>query len=161
MLHELSRPCEPRSLGYDLLCTGLTFRKCVDVCVTFKNDPNNHSFDIEKLERIIFLLAFSGHLMLSISPRETIKKLLVKKLILTKLLVKKLILRKLILKNSIMKKLIVKVKMLPVIGLVQAVQRLEKSSAKHSAQYGRSSLEVNLWPAKVLVQLVQVKHSRW
>ena len=87
--------------------------------------------------------------MLSISPRETIKKLLVKKLILTKLLVKKLIvkkliLRKLILKNSIMKKLIVKVKMLPVIGLVQAVQRLEKSSAKHSAQYGRSSLEVNL-----------------
>ena len=77
--------------------------------------------------------------MLSISPRETIKKLLVKKLILTKLLLKKLML-----KNLIMKKLIVKVKMLPVIGLVQAVQRLEKSSAKHSAQYGRSSLEVNL-----------------
>ena len=82
--------------------------------------------------------------MLSISPRETIKKLLVKKLIVKKLLLKNLILKKLLLKKLILKKLIVKVKMLPVIGLVQAVQRLEKSSAKHSAQYGRSSLEVNL-----------------
>ena len=32
----------------------------------------------------------------------------------------------------------------PVMGLEQAAQRFEKSSAKHSAQYGRSSLEVNL-----------------
>ena len=35
-------------------------------------------------------------------------------------------------------------KNLPVIGLEQAVHRLEKSSPKHSAQYGLSSLEVNL-----------------
>ena len=29
-------------------CLLLTFPKCVDVWVTFKNDPNNHSFDTEK-----------------------------------------------------------------------------------------------------------------
>jgi hypothetical protein len=31
---------------------------------------------------------------------------------------------------------------IPVIGLLQAVQRLEKSSPKQSAQYGLSSLDV-------------------
>ena len=50
---------------------------------------------------------------------------------------------------------------LPVIGLEHALHRLEKSWAKQSAQYGSSSLEVNLWPASVLVQFVQVKHSLW
>ena len=32
----------------------LTFRKCVDVCVTFKNDPNNHSRDTQNPKRIKF-----------------------------------------------------------------------------------------------------------
>lgn len=45
-------------------------------------------------------------------------------------------------------------------GLEQAVHLLAKSSPKHSAQYGFSSREVNRWPAKDELQLVQVKHSR-
>merc|ERR1719239_1850068 len=49
---------------------------------------------------------------------------------------------------------------IPVIGLLQAVQRLEKSSPKQSAQYGLSSLEVKRCPARDFWQWVQVKHSR-
>ena len=82
----------------------LTFRKCVDVCVTFRNDPNNqHTNNIN-----------SSYFTIS-----------------------------------------------PVIGLEQALHLLEKSCAKQSAQKGLSSLEVNLWPARILSQLVQVKHSLW
>jgi len=36
---------------------------------------------------------------------------------------------------------------IPVIGLLQAVQRFENSSPKQSAQYGLSSLDVKRWPA--------------
>merc|ERR550525_720294 len=49
---------------------------------------------------------------------------------------------------------------LPVIGLLHAWHRLEKSSPKQSAQYGLSSLEVNRCPARDFWQWVQVKHSR-
>lgn len=48
---------------------------------------------------------------------------------------------------------------MPVIGLTQAVQRLANSSPKHSAQYGLSSRLVKRAPAKLVLQLVQVKHS--
>lgn len=48
----------------------------------------------------------------------------------------------------------------PVIGFSQAVHLLEKSSPKQSAQYGLSSLLVNLCPASDFWQCVQVKHSR-
>merc|ERR1719432_242140 len=49
---------------------------------------------------------------------------------------------------------------IPVMGLLQAVHRFEKSSPKQSAQYGLSSLEVNRCPARDFWQWVQVKHSR-
>lgn len=49
---------------------------------------------------------------------------------------------------------------LPVMGFEHAVHLFEKSSPKHSAQNGLSSLEVNLWPARDFWQWVQVKHSR-
>lgn len=50
--------------------------------------------------------------------------------------------------------------LLPVIGLVHAVQRLAKSSPKQSAQYGFSSRDVKRWPANDIWQLLHVKHSR-
>lgn len=48
---------------------------------------------------------------------------------------------------------------LPVIGFSQEVHLFANKSPKHSAQYGLSSLEVNLCPAKQESHLVQVKHS--
>lgn len=48
----------------------------------------------------------------------------------------------------------------PVIGFVQDVHLLAKSSPKHSAQYGFSSRLVKRCPANEVEQFVQVKHSR-
>lgn len=48
---------------------------------------------------------------------------------------------------------------IPVIGSVQAVQRLANSLPKQSAQHGLSSRLVKRWPAKFLLQWVHVKHS--
>lgn len=49
---------------------------------------------------------------------------------------------------------------IPVMGLQQEVHLLAKSSPKQSAQYGFSSREVKRWPARDVLQLVHVKHSR-
>lgn len=44
-------------------------------------------------------------------------------------------------------------------GLEHATHLFAKSSPKQSAQYGLSSLDVNRWPARQVLQLLQQKHS--
>ena len=114
-----------RCSGHTILTTqspALTFRKCVDVWVTFKNDPNNHRRDTQKPAENYISLADTNLLICPLLHRDN------RAFILNIL--------KLQFSQSSMYR--------PVMGLEQAVQRLENSCAKQSAQYGMSSREVNL-----------------
>ena len=113
-----------RCSGHTILTTqspALTFRKCVDVWVTFKNDPNNHRRDTQKPAENYISLADTNLLICPLLRRDNRAFIPILKLQFSQ--------------SSMYR---------PVMGLEQAVQRLENSCAKQSAQYGMSSREVNL-----------------
>ena len=113
-----------RCSGHTILTTqsrALTFRKCVDVWVTFKNDPNNHRRDTQKPAENYISLADTNLLICPLLHRDNRAFIL--------------IFKRQYSQSSMYR---------PVMGLEQAVQRLENSCAKQSAQYGMSSREVNL-----------------
>ena len=62
-----------RCSGHTILTTqspALTFRKCVDVWVTFKNDPNNHRRDTQKPAENYISLADTNLLICPLLHRD-------------------------------------------------------------------------------------------
>ena len=72
-----------RCSGHTILTTqsrALTFRKCVDVWVTFKNDPNNHRRDTQKPAENYISLADTNLLICPLLHRDNRAFILILKL---------------------------------------------------------------------------------